>query len=278
MRVIDEGIFSRVSTHLMIGNRRKEVIGHVIFRNPGRGIKSLLLKESGDDAKDPVEINEIWLAERYRGRLEGRVLRFFEKFARDRGRTSVVSGTSRPVEMAIYRSSGYEELQKGTRPVFYNFLGEWFRVPEHLRFVKYLLLLGGLVMPIIIGWTFLEWLTPLSVLPRAFSPVWGVTQGVVIGVSIFLFVIIVSVIEKRWWCRYVCPLGALLSLPAVRKILGIRLNEKRCIGCLKCERNCSMGIIDVRGQSGLRWDTECITCLACRDVCPKDAIGLDVRV
>ncbi len=149
---------------------------------------------------------------------------------------------------------------------------------ENFRYVKYVLLLGGLIMPVMVGWTYLEWITPMSILPRALAPIWGVQEGIVFGVAIFLIVVVFSAVtEKRAWCRYICPLGAILSLPAAKKAVGIGLNEEKCIRCLKCERACTMGIIDIKGQSGIRWDSECIACLACRDACPVDAIGLSFR-
>jgi len=147
-------------------------------------------------------------------------------------------------------------------------------MPETLRYVKYVILAAGLIMPILAGWTFLEWVTPMSVLPRALGPFWGPYDSLALGLVVFLLaVLIAAATEKRAWCRYVCPLGAILSLPASKKAIGISVNEERCIKCLRCERACTMGIIDIRGQSGLRWDSECILCLACRDACPKNAIG-----
>jgi NAD-dependent dihydropyrimidine dehydrogenase PreA subunit len=41
---------------------------------------------------------------------------------------------------------------------------------------------------------------------------------------------------------------------------------------LKCDEQCTMGVLDVGNQSGLRWDSECILCMACRDICPTKAI------
>jgi len=147
-------------------------------------------------------------------------------------------------------------------------------VPEALRYAKYVILVGGLLMPVLAGWTFLEWLTPMSVLPRALGPFWGPHDSLALGLLVFLVaVFFAAATEKRAWCRYVCPLGAILSVPASRKAIGISVNEERCIKCLKCERSCTMGIIDIKGQSGLRWDSECVLCLACRDACPTNAVG-----
>lgn len=150
---------------------------------------------------------------------------------------------------------------------------------EKLRYLKYAILLGGLIMAVALGWTFLEWLTPMSILPRALGPIWGPREGILIGIPILLIAVVFAALtEKRAWCRYICPLGAVLGVPSAKKVVGITLDEEKCIRCMKCQRSCTMGIIDVKGQYGLRWDSECIACLTCRDACPVGAIGLASRL
>jgi ferredoxin len=272
MKVLYEFSHPGSSVHLVIGRGKDDVIGHVLYKKAESSMHGLLGDLGTGRSGEIMQINEIWLTSAYRGRLEGKVLEFAEKFARSREFTHIVAQPSRHGEITLYRNSGYGESPQGT---YYHPLGGRFQTPEVFRFAKYALLIGGLMTSVAAGWTFLEWLTPMSVLPRALSPLWGIIEGTIMGISILILVVLLAIMEKRWWCRYICPLGAILSLPSARKILGVRLDEKKCIRCLKCERACTMGIIDVRGQSGLRWDSECISCLACRDVCPADAIGLN---
>jgi len=148
------------------------------------------------------------------------------------------------------------------------------RMPESLRCLKYVILVAGLLVSVLAGWTFLEWMAPMSVTSRALSSIWKPENSFAVGFAVFLVAVSFSAAtQKRAWCRYVCPLGAILSLPASAKGAGISVNQERCIRCLRCERACSMGIIDIKGQAGLRWDSECILCMECRDACPTDAIG-----
>jgi polyferredoxin len=129
-------------------------------------------------------------------------------------------------------------------------------------------------MPIFSGWTFLEWFTPLPLFTQALAPFRVGISWTHAGVAIFILSVIFSVVsEKRAWCRYICPLGAVLSLPSAFKFLRISLNKNKCINCSKCDEQCTMGVLDVGNQSGLRWDSECILCMTCRDTCPTNAIG-----
>ncbi len=151
------------------------------------------------------------------------------------------------------------------------------RISPDLRLLKYLLLAAGIILPVIAGWSFLEWITPLSIAPRGLG--WILDRRVFAAATFLALVLVIlfSLLQKRAWCRYVCPLGAILSLPSAYRPLRIRIDTERCIECLRCEKACSMGVIDVKGRHGLNWSSECILCLACRDVCPKDAIGLKLE-
>ncbi len=286
---ICEGVRPRSSSsHLMVCRGRDEVIGHIIWVKAGdeglgeppagEAIRKFVREHA--DAGDFAEIREISLKGEFGGKGQKRkVLRLFEAFAQDRGFAGIVCVANDPSTESILREGGYQEIAAGRwGRAFAIELGRRPEIPEYLRYLKYALLLGGFVMAGIAGWTLLEWITPLSVVPRGLGPIYGPAEGILIGLAVlFVAIAFTALTERRAWCRYICPLGALLSLPSARKLVGIRLNVRRCIRCLRCERACTMGIIDVKGQSGLRWDSECIACMACRDACPTDAIGLAVQ-
>jgi NAD-dependent dihydropyrimidine dehydrogenase PreA subunit len=286
---ICEGVRPRArSSHLMVCRGRDQVIGHVIWakaRDQDRGeapteeaVRRFV--EEHAEAGDVAEIREISLRSGFGGKgQEGKVLKLFEEFARDRGFAGIAAVTNDAPTISILRERGYEQIaaDRWGRALVAD-LGKKLEIPESLRHLKYALLLGGLIMAAIAGWTILEWITPLPVVARGLGLIYGPRGGILVGLTVLIVAIVFTVLtEKRAWCRYTCPLGALLSLPSARKLIGIRLEVRKCIRCLQCERACTMGIIDVKGQSGLRWDSECIACMACRDACPVDAIGLTLR-
>ncbi|UCE07239.1 MAG: 4Fe-4S binding protein [bacterium] len=96
-------------------------------------------------------------------------------------------------------------------------------------------------------------------------------QGILF-VVILIGILSFSLLSRRFWCRYLCPLGALFGLfSSFRLTKGIVVNSNKCINCAKCQRECKMDAIndDFRSHS----QVECIECMSCISVCPTDAIS-----
>ena len=91
-----------------------------------------------------------------------------------------------------------------------------------------------------------------------------------ITLLIFGGIIILNLLAPRFWCRYLCPLGALLSLISPLGLFKRRVNED-CNECLKCQKACPMGAVaDNPRETRL---PECIQCRTCAKVCPQEAIS-----
>ena len=85
-----------------------------------------------------------------------------------------------------------------------------------------------------------------------------------------------SLIYKNAWCRYLCPYGALLGLLSALSPLKIRRNEKKCIHCSACTRNCPTSL-PVEEKEIIK-SPECFGCMTCVSHCPaKGALELTVR-
>lgn len=86
---------------------------------------------------------------------------------------------------------------------------------------------------------------------------------------------VLSVAFKNFWCRYLCPYGALTGLLGLISPSGIRRDNKACINCHKCTRSCP-NLIDVEMKDRVR-SPECTGCLTCVSVCPaKGALDTEV--
>ena len=83
----------------------------------------------------------------------------------------------------------------------------------------------------------------------------------------FLLVVffVACIFIYRFFCRFICPLGAIYGLFNKFNILGVKVNKDSCIDCGLCVKECKM---DVRKVG----DHECINCGECIPVCPTKAI------
>ena len=143
---------------------------------------------------------------------------------------------------------------------------KWFDYP--LRGLKYLLLL-------FFGYSIFFLMTEASL--RAFldSP-----YNIVSDIKMYYFfadisrlalIIIVtlfflSIPIRNFWCRYLCPYGALLGIMSLLSPLKIKRNGDNCIDCTKCAKVCP-SFIKVDKISMVISD-ECTSCLKCVDSCP----------
>ncbi len=80
-------------------------------------------------------------------------------------------------------------------------------------------------------------------------------------------VILLNFAAPRFWCRYLCPLGALLGLVSRIAIFRRIVGKDVCRNCVRCARACPTGTIDTR--RGFESDpAECIVCMDCLPECP----------
>jgi len=91
-------------------------------------------------------------------------------------------------------------------------------------------------------------------------------------------VLALNAIRPRFWCRYLCPLGALLAVVSKVSWLRHTVDVAACTACERCVRVCPTGAIEVDGESGAGWDftadpAECTLCLDCQVSCPTKAIS-----
>jgi polyferredoxin len=92
-------------------------------------------------------------------------------------------------------------------------------------------------------------------------------------VSVLVVLALLSLFIRNFWCRYLCPYGALLGLGGLISLFQVKRNASRCIDCKKCEKVCPASIrvplnLTVR-------HAECIGCAECVEVCPeKDCLSL----
>lgn len=111
-----------------------------------------------------------------------------------------------------------------------------------------------------------------STTPLAFSVPHRVFAGAALSGLLLGAILMLNRIAPRFWCRTVCPLGALLSIAGRRPWLRRRLDRATCISCTKCRAACPMGTLAERPHESV--PSECLVCLRCAETCPTASVSV----
>ncbi|HAK96941.1 MAG TPA: 4Fe-4S ferredoxin [Planctomycetes bacterium] len=92
--------------------------------------------------------------------------------------------------------------------------------------------------------------------------------GHFVSMGLFALVFALTLLGPRFWCRCVCPTGALLSLAALLRPAERRVKAS-CSACGKCRATCAF---DAVGADFATRTLECTFCRTCAAACPSSAI------
>ena len=129
---------------------------------------------------------------------------------------------------------------------------------------KYYFLVFLLVLSVF-GFNLLVISDPLVIFTRSLT---FITQ-VRVPLMLILIIVLVAVLGERFWCRVICPLGALLGVFSIFKVVNVHVQET-CIQCNLCNKVCPTDAI----QEYTVKKPECTLCLKCVEKCPRNALTL----
>ncbi|HEY3323567.1 MAG TPA: 4Fe-4S binding protein [Planctomycetota bacterium] len=153
--------------------------------------------------------------------------------------------------------------------------------------LKYYVLLGTLLAALR-GVTLSGWVAAIPVLTRGMQFIFAPLQmgsmrgwhqvpymnpGHTVSIVLFVAVLALGLLQPRFWCRYVCPSGAIFSVFNL-----FRLSERKvieaCTECGKCVKACPFDAInaDVSTRTA-----DCTFCQTCGGACPEEAIHFTSR-
>jgi len=178
--------------------------------------------------------------------------------------------------------------------------------PRHRRW-RILLLVGVLVFAAF-GIQLAGWFDPLSLFPRTLAasiipyvamaldkvtaaayrvPAWEGTAAALrqrfVAENVALFgghilvtatlavLILLGLARRRFYCRYVCPTGALLAVVGWGSPFGRRVVGVECAECKRCRDACRMGAIGGCGETTAQ--AECTLCMDCLSACRRGAVS-----
>ncbi len=88
-------------------------------------------------------------------------------------------------------------------------------------------------------------------------------------IAIFTVLLLLNAWHPRFWCRYICPLGALLGTASKLIPGGVVRDLKKCTDCGLCNRDC-IGACSPNQSTRM---AECFVCWNCIEDCPEEALS-----
>lgn len=102
--------------------------------------------------------------------------------------------------------------------------------------------------------------------------------GYAAGLIMLIVILAGMCVEERFFCRNLCPMGAVFSLLPVFPFLALHRDRENCIkGCQACTRKCPSGI-GLPEDGSIRVEGDCFQCQKCIDTCPKGNIHTGLKI
>ena len=137
------------------------------------------------------------------------------------------------------------------------------RIDFALRFLRYIILALVVINTARLGRLVFEKYDPYFALFHLFKDEAAISSFIVLG-----FVLALSLVMERPFCKYICPYGALLGLFNLFSVFRPVRKEEGCTKCGLCNAKCPMNI-KVSEKKSVR-NHQCISCLECTSekICP----------
>jgi polyferredoxin len=138
-----------------------------------------------------------------------------------------------------------------------------YKYDRYLRFLRYGVLGWVVYMTANTGKLVFSEVDPYFALFNFWS-----SEAAITGIIILIATLVLSLFVERPWCKYACPLGAVLGLSNLLRVFKIRRNPNTCVNCKKCDNTCPMNI-EISNKEKVT-NHQCISCLQCTSeaACP----------
>ena len=153
-------------------------------------------------------------------------------------------------------------------------------LPRPLTGVKYfVLIMFVLILPVALPLgepAFCEFICPAGLL-EAGLPLIAVREeyrdllGKIFALKLFVLVAVIigCVFVHRFFCRVLCPLGAIYGLMNRYSFWQLKFSSELCVDCGRCRKVCPLNLDPTRENNS----AECVRCNSCVDVCPTKALS-----
>ncbi|MCR4843018.1 MAG: 4Fe-4S binding protein [Eubacterium sp.] len=151
------------------------------------------------------------------------------------------------------------------------------RVRKALDWVKYvvLVLIAGLCFLGVYG--DLSGSSPWDVFSM-FTALSFHLDGYAVGIVLLALILVGMVFQERFFCRFICPMGAVFSLLPMLPLFSLFRSRENCIrGCNACGNKCPADL-SLPDDGGEAVASRCFQCQKCTGICPKSNVHTGIKI
>ncbi|WP_010245042.1 4Fe-4S binding protein [Acetivibrio cellulolyticus] len=150
------------------------------------------------------------------------------------------------------------------------------KIDRPLRYLKYLILLLTVGMAWYLGSLWMSAYDPYSAYAHLSAVADTIEEdpAAIVGFILLAITLIASLLYDRFFCKYLCPVGAFYGIIGKISPTKVERNNNVCIHCKACNKACPMNI-DVEKAAKVT-SAECINCNECVLACPKNG-ALEIK-
>lgn len=149
------------------------------------------------------------------------------------------------------------------------------KIDKPMRYLKYFVLVLTLYFTWKTATLIIDPYDPWAAYGHITSGFTSLLGEYLVGTIILVLILIGSMLYDRFFCKYLCPMGAVYGIVSKISPSKIVRNENICIDCNLCSKSCPMNI-DVANMQEVT-SSECISCQNCLISCPKKG-ALDYKI
>lgn len=190
--------------------------------------------------------------------------------------TFVLFGSTVLLSVAMRRSFCGQICALGALQEFFGKIGQKLfkkrlvvpkKLDRVLRYLKYVVLAVTVAMAWITGELWITPYDPFNALGHL-ADFNALTTSYLVGFIVLIVSLLGSIVYDRFFCKYLCPAGALYAAIGKASPYMVRVDESACIRCGKCNRACPMNVEIMDAKNGRVTSAECINCNECVHACP----------
>lgn len=142
------------------------------------------------------------------------------------------------------------------------------KVMEAMSMIKYLILAAIAVMCFLGVYGKAQGTSPWDVFAQIHARTFQL-NGYWVGGILLGFIVICMFVQERFFCRVLCPMGAVFALLPALPFLTLKRKRTECVkGCSACARKCPADI-ELPEMGSLQVKGDCFQCGKCVHACPK---------